>query len=93
MTRLATVWPATTFTLDVSGAGVPCGQTVRKLVVLGCVTVTFRATDTAPAGTLAPASVTLRISPGPNAGPPCPAPARVSSTRTGVMAWKPSLAA
>ena len=49
-TRLATVWSATMLRLDVSGAGVPCGQIVRKLVVLGWVTVTLRATATALGG-------------------------------------------
>src|ERR1700676_1696410 len=52
MTRLGTVSPATKLRLEATGCVAPDGHTVRKLVAVGLVTVTFNTTaDTPEEGT------------------------------------------
>ena len=91
MTALATVWPATKFTLDTPGL-TPHGYTVTKPAPTGLVTVTFNETAPTPSGGVtSPSSVICTRS---SVVPPicCFAtsrsasglcPARVSNTRAG----------
>jgi hypothetical protein len=77
---LATVWPATKLTSEVSGTAPFAGKTVRWPGPTGPTTVKFRAAATALAGTpQTPVIVTLVISP-PGKGDPL----RESNTRQGV---------
>ena len=50
MVKFGAVVPATKFWSDASGTALPVGNTVRKPVPSASVTVTFRATATAPTG-------------------------------------------
>src|SRR5438270_777420 len=91
MTMLGMVSPVVKLRFDAFGREVPAGQTVTKLSDVGFVTVTLRATATAPDAGTPPRLVTvrLRVWPGPTLPPPenCPSmvgpPGRVSRRRAG----------
>src|SRR5712692_2066718 len=65
VTRLGRVSPAAQFRFEIVGRAFPAGQIVRKPAPAVLVTVTFRTTAVAAAGTvvLPPATVRLRVCP------------------------------
>src|SRR6516162_2261066 len=88
VTMLGTVWPGTTLRFDAVGMASPDGHAVTYVAADAFTAVTLATSAVAPAGTPAAARSTSRLSPGWKVGPP--RPLRVSRTRTGTTAWKPS---
>src|ERR1700681_3325293 len=88
VTRFGTVCLGMKLRVDAAGNGLPVGYTVRKLVEVALVTVTFNTTeDTPPLGTPpAPVTWTSSVAPGPSGVRTPPVTLRVSRIRRGVSA-------